>query len=129
MTGLTSLGEGCLYVRRIVGFVEVVEVAADASGRCAGELPAYVASEAIKRGMGASKGEARQLQVIKLGSQPVVHAVALGAVSRELELGVIRLGGLKVLGMATVAVGRHGGVVTQRTIPMTLVAFDRSVRA
>ncbi len=66
--------------------------------------------------------------MIELGAQPVIHAVALGAVGGELKLNVVQRSGLVVLGMAAVTIGGHGGVVTQRTIFVTGVALDGGMR-
>lgn len=54
--------------------------------------------------------------------------MTLRAIGRKLELRVIRLRRLKLVRVAAIAIGRHGGEVTQRAILVTGVAFDGSVR-
>jgi hypothetical protein len=66
--------------------------------------------------------------VIELGTKPVIHAVALGAVGWELKLPMVRLGSLKFFGVAAVTFGGHGRVITQSTILMTGIALDGGVR-
>ncbi len=55
--------------------------------------------------------------------------MALRTVGRELELRMIGLCSLKVARMAAVAVGRHGGVITQRTILVAGVTVHCGMRA
>ena len=88
-----------------------------------------MAGHTVERGMGARQRKAGELQVIELCAQPVIHPVTLRAISRELKLRVIRLRRLKLVRVAAIAIGRHGGVVTQRTILVTGVTFDGGVRA
>lgn len=100
---------------------------ADASSRSAGELPAEMACCAVESRMGAGEGEACEFQVIKLRSQPVVHAMTLRAVGRKLQLSVIRLSRLELVRMTAIAIGRHGGVITHRTILVAGITIDSGV--
>ena len=128
VTGLASLGEAGLPVRRVAGLIEIVQVTTDTCCRSSGVLPAEMACHAVESRMGSSQCEACKLEVIELCPQPVIHAMALSAVGWELKLRVIRLRALEFIRMAAVAVGGHGGVVTQRTIFMTGVALDGGMR-
>lgn len=129
VTGLTSLRESGLRVRGVRGFVEVVQVATDASGWRVRVVAADVASRAVEGCVGPGQCEASELEVIELSAKPVIHAMTLGAVGGKLQLCMIRLRRLKVLRMAAVAIRRHGGVVTEGPILMTGIAIDCGVRA
>ena len=61
----------------IAGGGPIFCVAAQAVHRRALEAAAYVAGGAVQRGVHASEGKAGEAQVIKLRSEPGVHAVAL----------------------------------------------------
>lgn len=80
-----------------------------------------MAGIAIERGVGAHQGESGELQVIELGPEPVVHAVALLAAGRETAADVTGFGGLKVLRMARIALRRkplelaYGGALVARS--------------
>ena len=86
---LTSVRKTRLRVRRIVGFVEVRHVAADASRRRRHEFPARVAGVAIQSRMGSAQGKARELQMVELRAHPVVHRVAGLAGGRQIQSDVV----------------------------------------
>jgi len=105
VTALAGLREPGLNVRRVVGFVEVVQVTTDASGWGIGVIAADVAGRTIQGCVCARERVAGELQVVEPCAHPVIHAMALGTGRWKLELRVIRLRLLKITGVAAVAVG------------------------
>lgn len=98
-------------------------MASHAIGGRAFESSSHMAGIAIERGVGAHQGESGELQVIELGPEPVVHAVALLAASRETAADVTGFSGLKILRVARIALGREplelphrGALVARSTI-------------
>lgn len=86
MASLTSGREAGLRVRRIAGLIEIGEMAADAGGRCSRKLSADVAGVAIQSRVRPGQRKIRRRpRMIKLRTQPVVHAVTLLAPGGELE--------------------------------------------
>lgn len=96
-------------------------MAAHAIGRRAFKSSTGVAGIAVERGVGAHQGEPGELQVVELGPEPVVHAVALLAAGRETTAHVTGFGGLKVLRVARITLRReslelaHGGALVARS--------------
>ena len=130
MASLTSGRESCLCVRGIVRLIKVAEMATHAGGRCIHEIVVLVAGLAVERGVRAGQSEPRELQVVKLSSEPVVLAVTLLALNREVErhmTGIVCR--LEILLVAAVAVRRHRIELAQCAILVAFVALHRGVSA
>lgn len=103
VAGLAGLREGQCNVIGIRTLLIVGQVAAHAVGGCAFKSPSGMASIAVERGMGAYQGKSSELKVIELGSEPIVHAMALFAAGWKTSADVAGLGGLKGLRVARIA--------------------------
>lgn len=118
--------------RGVVGIVRLLiirHVASRAIRRSSLESPADVTGRALQGGMHPGQSEARELQVIELHIEPRHHVVTFLAGGREPRADVARPGRLlEVLGVAGVALGRHGGEITQSAIFVAGVAVDRRMR-
>jgi hypothetical protein len=98
---LAGLGESAGHVVGVVRGLEVFQVARNAIGGSAFELVVNVALVALQGRMRSDQGEASELQVVEIGAQPVVHAMALLAGGGEAGGQVRRsVGLLKIFGMA-----------------------------
>jgi len=73
-----------------------------------------MAGVAVERGVGADQGKTRHLEVVELGSQPIVHAMALLAAGWKTAADVAGLGGLKVLRVTRIALCRESLELTHR---------------
>ena len=107
VASLAGLGEIERYVIRIVGVLEISQMAPYAIGGRAFELGAEMAGIAIQRGVCSRQRESGELQVIKGGAKPAIHAVALLASRREPRGHMARTRGCpEILGMAGIALRR-----------------------
>lgn len=132
VAGLASGREAGLRVRRIVGLVEVREVAANTSRRRSRKLPAGVARAAIEIGVCPDQGESGELQVIELRAHPIVHRVALLAGGGQIQRNVIdaeRLGAREISLVAREAHGRQSLELSHCRTPVTRIAIHSGVRA
>ncbi len=123
VAGLAGLGEGQRDVIGIRALLIVGQMTAHAVGGRAFKSSSRMAGIAVERGVGADQGKSRELQVVELGPEPVVHAVALLAAGRKTAADVVRFGGLKVLRMARIALrwkslelAHRGALVARSTI-------------
>jgi len=83
VAGLTGLRKSSLGMRRIIRFLKVRKMAADAGGRCPCEFSSYMACIAVQGNVGPGQRKTRKFQMVKLGAKPTVSAVALFARSGE----------------------------------------------
>ena len=119
-------------MRRIVGLVEIRQMAANAGGRGVVELSSRMASAAIERCVGARQREAGELQMVKLGAHPVVHGVAVFACDRQGQGDVVdanRLGADEILLMARITGRREALKLADGRALVALVAIECCVRA
>lgn len=104
MAALASLRKSCLHVIRVCRLLEIGEVASHAGCRCARELAPHVTGGAIQYDVRTGQREAGNFQMVKLGAQPGVHAMALlaggGETSRHMTGACRRL---ILLGMTGIA--------------------------
>lgn len=130
MTHLARRREACLRVRRIVGGVEILLVATNASGRRPLVSPADVARKAIERRVYACQGVARHLKVVEFRAGPAIHGVAGVASGREIRA---RVAGtrcfLKILQMARGTIGRQSLVLANGGALVTRFTFNGQVRS
>lgn len=106
MAGRALLRESRGAVVRIIGPVEILQVAADTIGTGAREIIVGVTCGAFQLGVRAGQGEACELGVIEGRSLPAIHAVTELALGREPDRGVVGVAGFrKVGGVATAASG------------------------
>lgn len=128
MTHLARRREACLRVRRIVGGVEILLVAANASGRRPLVLPADMARKAIERCVCASEGVTRKLKMVESRAGPAIHGVAGVASGREIRA---RVAGtrcvLKFFQVARGAIGRQSLVLANGGALVTRLTFDGRV--
>lgn len=104
MAALARLGKSERYVIRIVGLLEVRQMAADAGRKCSFVFATSMASDAIKRRVHSRERESRDLRVIKPHALPVIDRVALLARRRKSRGHVVwRSGLLKRFLMAGIA--------------------------
>lgn len=109
VTGGTVGGKACQRVARVGGLVEIRDVTGRAIAGSSRELPAGMALHARHLGMRARQNEA-SARVIERCAGPCGGVMAEPAILRKAELqvvGIRRL--LKILQMATVAIGRRIG--------------------
>ena len=95
------LREARQAVVRIRRAIEIREMTADAGGARRRKVVICVTLRAIQLRVGAGEGEPSELGMIKLRSQPAVHGVALLAVGRKVQRGVVRVIGLLEIGAVT----------------------------
>ena len=100
VTRLAGLGEGQRSVIGIGCLLIIRQVAADTIRRRAFEFSAYVARVAVERRVRADQRKAGDLQVIKSGSEPIIHAMTLVASGGEATAHVVGFSRLIILGMA-----------------------------
>ena len=132
MASLARGRESSLGMRRVGGLVEICHVTADAGCRRTHKLPANVAGIAIQGGMSTDQGEAGKLQVIELGSKPVIHGVALFAGGRQIQCNVIDTERFRIHEIALVAGEAHRGQsleLSHRSILVTGIAVHSGVGA
>lgn len=123
VASLAGLREGQSHVIGIRTFLIVGKVAAHAVGGRALESSSRMAGIAIECGVGAYQGKSGELEVVELGSEPIVHAMALLAAGWKTTADVAGFGGLEVLGVARIALCRkslelphRGALVARGTI-------------
>ena len=106
VAALAGLRESRLHVIWVCRLLEIGEMAAYASGGRARELASDVARGAVQGNVRSGQRETGDLQMVKLGARPAIEAVALLAGSGEPGGHMIwTRGGLKLLGMAGIALG------------------------
>lgn len=117
----------------VIGIIrggEILGMAAHAISRSSLEIAARVARRALQVGMHAGQGKAGKAQVIKLGTEPRVHAVARLASRGETGGGMVGIGGLLELGgMATDAIGGESLELAHRRILVAAVALQQCMRS
>jgi len=125
MTQCAVLGEARGHMVRVLGAVEVGEVASGALRRSPGEFVVQVALCAVEGGVSARQSE-RRLAVIELRSLPLDSVVAQRAIRRQAGRGVAWLGRLVVVReVAPLALRRSA----RELVPyVALCAFDAEVR-
>jgi len=128
MTHLARRREASLHVRRIVGGVVILLVAANASSRRPLVLPSDVARKAIERRVRACEGVARNLEVIESSAGPAIHGVAEVASGREIRA---RVAGtrcvLKFFQVARGTIGRQSLVPANGGAFVTRFTFNGRV--
>jgi hypothetical protein len=107
VAGLAGLRKGQSNVIGIGALLIVLQVTAHTVSGCALKFPPGMAGIAVERGVGAYQGESGELEVVELGSKPVVHAMALLAAGRKTTAAMAGFGGLKILGVARIALRRE----------------------
>lgn len=85
------------------GLLKIRQVATYAVGGSALEPSSCMARVAVERRMGSHQREACDPEMVELGSEPVIHAVALLAGSRKAATHVTRLGSLVVFRVTGIA--------------------------
>lgn len=129
VAGLASLRQMQADMAGVRGLLEVRQVAACAIRGCTFEFVANVAGRTVQRGMHSGEREAGVLQMIEGHPKPVVHLVALITGRRKTCRHMTRTGcPLIVLGMAGIALRRHGAEVTERAILVAGVTIQCGVR-
>jgi len=119
-----------LDVIGIISGGEILGMAAHAISRSSLEIAARVARRALQVGMHAGQGKAGETQVIKLGSEPGVYAVARLAGGGETGGGMVGIGGLLELGgMAADAIGGESLELAHRRILVATVALQQGMRS
>lgn len=130
MAGGATGGKTRLDVIGIISSGEILGMAAHATSRSSLEIAAGVAGRALQVGVHAGQGKAGEAQVIKLGSEPRVHAVARLAGGRETGGGMVGIGGLLELGrMATDAIRGESLELAHRRILVAAVALQQGMRS
>ena len=103
---LASLRKSCLQMVRVGRLLEVGKMAAHASGGRPGELASEMTGRAIQRNMRSRQRKPGDFQMVKLGSEPGVYAVALFAGRGQTDSHMTGTGGgLIILRMAGIALG------------------------
>src|SRR6185437_892029 len=97
---LALLWEPGRRVVRIVGVLEVLQVAGNACRTEIGELPVRMAALALQRGVRAGEREAAQ-GVVESGVRPGNRAVADGAIDGESAADVVGIGRFLKIGHVT----------------------------
>lgn len=132
VAGLTSGRESGLRVGRVVRFVEVRQVTADAGGRRPHEFAACVAGVAVQGSVRSGQCEPSELQMVEPRTHPVVHRVTLLAGRRKIQRDVIDPEGFRIheiLLMAGVAHRRKTLELPDRRAFVTGIAIHRGVSA
>ena len=107
VTGLALRGEIGRPVIRILGRIEIRQVAPDAGGGSGRKSPVYVARNTGGTGVCARQRESGERSVIERCALPLKGRMARFASHRETGLGMVRIGGLgEIRLMATDARGR-----------------------
>jgi hypothetical protein len=104
---LAGLREGQRDVIGICTFLIIGQMAAYAVCRSPLKSSSGVASATVERGVGTDQGKTRHLQVVELGSQPVVHPMALLAPGWKTAADVAGFGALKVFRVTGIALRRE----------------------
>ena len=129
---LRAIGrESCSGVHRVVGLLKIGLMAADTSRVGGAQVVIVVGVTAgARRGrMQPGQGKSRS-RVVEFSVQPVVKAVALRAIGRELAGRMVGIAGLIKVGcVAAVAIRRCRAEVAQRSVLMTGLALDRGMSA
>jgi len=128
VAGLAGLREGQGNVIGIRAFLIVGQVTAHAVGKRALKSSPGMAGIAVQCGVGADQRKSSELQVVELGPQPIVHAMALLAARRKTAADVVGLGGLKVLRMARVALSRKALELTDGRAGVARGTIQRRMR-
>ena len=103
VASLAGRVKASLGMRRVIGFVEVRHVAANACGRGAHEFATGMAGGAVQSGVRSDQGKASKFEVIKPRAHPVVHGVALFTGGGKIQGHVVQPGGFRVDEISLVA--------------------------
>lgn len=115
VASLAGLRESGLSVGWVARLLEVGKVAAHTSGWRPGEFSSDVAGCTGQRNMRSRQSKSRKLQVVERSAEPVIRTVALFTSCGKTQGHMVRTGGgLKVLGMAGIAGGRHRLILRSR---------------
>lgn len=130
MAARTTGGETGVNVIGIVGGGPILGVAAQAIHGRALEAAAHVACRAVQRGVHAGQSKAGEAQVVKLGAEPGIHAVAFLAGGGETGSRVIGIAGLLELGgMTAQAISGESLELTHGGVLMAAIALQQRVRS
>ena len=125
----TVLREPSLRMIRICRAVVVLGVAAETGRRCARELSADMAGGAFQCGVHAGEGEAGELQVIELRTEPGIHGVTHLAGGRKVHRTVIEVWDGVLLGVARVAIRAESDKLPGSGVRVAILALQGRVGA
>ena len=130
VAGLALLRNACLNVGWVRRGVEILGMAAVAIRRRALESSADVARGALERRVRAGESEPGELEMVELGVEPGVRAVARFAGRGEVERLVVRIHGfLEIRVVARKAGGLKTGELANGLSLVAIGAFQHRVRA
>ena len=118
------------HVIGIGGFLIVRQVTAHTVCRGALISPAHVAGRAFQCRVHSGQRKAGKPQMVEFHSHPRIHAVTLNAAGGKARGQVVGTGGLlESLGVAGVAIRRHGCEIAQRAVFVARLAVQRGMSA